>query len=62
MVDTRDKFNEVATAIALYKMSLICAISSFPQEGQYCYYCTHQSVEQTSISQQLQLLTSNYNY
>ena len=30
MVGIRDKFNEVVIAIALYKMSLMCVISSFP--------------------------------
>ena len=42
MVDTRHKFNEVATAVALYTISLICVMSSFPRQSQYSQLNKHQ--------------------
>ena len=41
MVNALDKFNEVAIAVALYKMSLICYFFGSLQ-GQYCQMNKHQ--------------------
>ena len=42
MVDTHRKLKEVEAIIALYKMSLTCAISLFLHHGKYCQLNKHQ--------------------